>query len=183
MEFSKRTSSVREDFKLKGTGCVDGPTWFLGGDVERRTAGSKPGTVFCSDWDQIGCVVLQAREQSSGRTDNPHSPWFTQARAFLPEKNLGTKMSRLLQAGIHYLDDSEASLLLNNVGLLSRFMHSYSFWSNVSTSICIYICWNWGTDTIKLHYMIMSDSKSENGECMGREFVRICIHKGIIYDP
>lgn len=33
--------------------------------------------------------------------------------------------------------------------------------------------------------MIMSDSKSvsEYGECMGGEFVRICIHKGIIYDP
>lgn len=31
----------------------------------------------------------------------------------------------------------------------------------------------------------MSDSKSisENQEGMGGEFVRICIHKGIIYDP
>lgn len=33
--------------------------------------------------------------------------------------------------------------------------------------------------------MIMSDSKSisENEECMGGEFVRICIDKVIIYDP
>lgn len=32
---------------------------------------------------------------------------------------------------------------------------------------------------------MISDSKSvgKNGECMGGEFVRICIHKGIIYDP
>lgn len=75
---------------------VGGPTWFFCGDVEGGTAGSEPSTVLGSDWDLIGCVCLQAREQSSGGADNPHSPCFTRPRSILPKQNLGTKTNRLL---------------------------------------------------------------------------------------
>lgn len=74
---------------------TSGPTLFFCGDVEGSAAGSEPGTVLGSDRHQIGCVSLQARDQSSGGADNPHSPRVTRVRSVLPKQNLGTKTSRL----------------------------------------------------------------------------------------
>lgn len=89
--------------------CVKGPTRLLGGDVERRTAGSEAGAVFCSDWDQVDRVALQAREQSRGGADSPHSPRFSRVGASLPEKNLGNKEEQITAGSPPHLLQQEIS--------------------------------------------------------------------------
>lgn len=131
--------------------CVKGPTWLLGGDVERRTAGSEAGAVFCSDWDQVDRVALQAREQSRGGADSPHSPRFSRAWASLPEKNLRNKEKQITAGRApptcssrrfhESLEASEASLLLNNLKISGYGIRLLRF---------IHVCWNWGTHSTKV---------------------------------
>lgn len=64
-----------------------GLTWFLGGDVKSRAAGTKSSAVLGSDRYQIDCAALQAREQRCG-VDNPHPLCFVLLWSFLPKEDL-----------------------------------------------------------------------------------------------